>query len=71
MHMNSRHLVDPELVAFLDLIPSTALTAESLATNRARTAAMVANLSVPDYPNVTVRERHIPGPPGAVVPFEE
>jgi acetyl esterase/lipase len=61
MHMNSRHLVDPELVAFLDLIPSTALTAESLATNRARTAAMVASLSVPDYPNITVREQHVPG----------
>src|SRR5262245_9039763 len=65
MHVNSRHLVDPELVAFLDLIPSTPLTAESLATNRARTAAMVASLSVPDYPNVTVRERHVPGSPGA------
>jgi acetyl esterase/lipase len=65
MHMNSRHLVDPELVAFLDLIPSTALTVESLATNRARTAAMVASLSVPDYPNLTVRERHVPGPAGA------
>jgi acetyl esterase/lipase len=65
MHVNSRHLVDPELVAFLDLIPSTSLTAETLATNRARTAAMVASLSVPDYPNVTVRERHVPGPAGA------
>jgi acetyl esterase/lipase len=65
MHMNSRHLVDPELIAFLDLIPSTSLTAESLATNRASTAAMVASLSVPDYPNLTVRERHVPGPAGA------
>src|SRR5262245_6413935 len=65
MHVNSRHLVDPELVAFLDLIPSTPLTAESLATNRARTAAMVASLSVPNYPNLTVRERHVPGPAGA------
>ena len=63
--MNSRHLVDPELAAFLDLIPSTPLTAESLATNRARTAAMLASLSVPDYPNLTVRERYVPGPSGA------
>ena len=63
--MNSHHLVDPELVAFLDLIPSTSLTAESLATNRASTAAMVASLSVPDYPNLTVRERLVPGPAGA------
>jgi hypothetical protein len=42
--MNSRHLVDTKLAAFLDLIPSTSLMAESLATNRASTAAMVTSL---------------------------
>jgi acetyl esterase/lipase len=63
--MNSRRLVDPELVVILDLIPSTPLTQESLATNRASSAAMLASMSVPDYPNVTVRERHVPGPEGA------
>ncbi len=63
--MNSRHLVDPELVALLDRLPSTSLTAERLVANRASTAAMVASLSVPDYPNLTVRERHVPGPAGA------
>jgi acetyl esterase/lipase len=64
-HMNSRHLVDPQLVAILDLIPSTPLTAESLATNRASSAALLASMPIPDYPNVTVRERHVPGPDGA------
>jgi acetyl esterase/lipase len=63
--MNSHHLVDPELVSILDLIPATALTQESLATNRASSAAILASMSVPDYPNVTVRERHVPGPEGA------
>jgi acetyl esterase/lipase len=63
--MNSRHLVDPELLALLDLLPSSSLTTESLATNRARTAAMVASRSAPEYPNLTVRERYVPGPAGA------
>lgn len=63
--MNSRHLVDPDLVAILDLIPSAPLTAESLATSRASTAAMLAGMSVPDYPNLTVHERYVPGPEGA------
>jgi len=63
--MNSRHLVDPELVAILDLIPSASLTAESLAMSRASSAAMFAAMPVPDYPNLTVHERHIPGPAGA------
>lgn len=63
--MNSRHLVDPALLALLDLLPSTPLTSESLATNRARTAAMVASMPVRESPNLTVRERYVPGPAGA------
>lgn len=63
--MNSRHLVDPELAAILDLIPSTPLTQESLVTNRANSAALLASMSVPDYPNVTVSERHVAGAEGA------
>lgn len=58
--MNSRHLVDPELTALLNLLPSsTSLTAETLAANRARTAAMVASRSIPDDPNLTVGEQYI------------
>lgn len=63
--MNSRHLVDPELVAILDLIPSTPLTAENLATSRANAAAMVAGMVMPEYPNLSVSERYVPGPEGA------
>lgn len=65
MPINSRQLVDPELAPILDLIPATALTAESLAVSRASSAAMFAAMSVPDYPNVTVSERTIPGPENA------
>lgn len=63
--MNSRHLVDPELAPILDLIPATALTAETLAASRASSAAMFAAMAVPDYPNLMVSEQSIPGPAGA------
>lgn len=63
--MNSRHLVDPDLVAILDMIPSAPLTAESLIMSRASSAAMFAAMPVPDYPNLRVCERHVPGPAGA------
>jgi len=62
MPLNSRHLVDPELDAILDLMPAMALTAETLAASRASSAAFFAAMSVPDYPNLTVSERLIPGP---------
>lgn len=63
--MNSRHLVDPELAPILDLIPATALTAETLAASRASSAAMFAAMAVPDYPNLMVSDQSIPGPAGA------
>ncbi|MEZ4620757.1 MAG: alpha/beta hydrolase [Caldilineaceae bacterium] len=63
--MNSRHLVDPELAPILDLIPATALTAETLAASRASSAAFFATMSVPEYPNVTVSDRFIAGPKDA------
>jgi acetyl esterase/lipase len=61
----SRHLVDPELDAILDLIPATALTAETLAASRASSAALFAAMAVPDYPNLTVSDRSISGPDDA------
>ncbi len=63
--MNSRYLVDPELAPILDLIPATALTAETLAASRASSAAFFATMSVPEYPNVTVSDRSIAGPKDA------
>lgn len=63
--MDSRHLVDPELDALLDFIPSTPLTAENLAASRASAAATLSAMSVPDYPSVSVTERLVPGPSGA------
>ncbi|HRW10309.1 MAG TPA: alpha/beta hydrolase, partial [Caldilineaceae bacterium] len=49
----------------LDLIPATALTAETLAASRASSAAIFAAMTVPDYPNVTISNRTIPGPENA------
>lgn len=63
--MDSRHLVDPELAPILDFIPSTPLTTESLAASRANAAARLAAMPVPECPNVSVTERHVPGPQGA------
>ena len=60
--MNSRHLVDPELVAILDQLPPSQLTAESLPLIRANRAAMLASIPVPDFPTLTVSERRVPGP---------
>ncbi len=59
--MNSRHLVDPELAPILDLLPATALTAETLAASRASSAAFFATMTVPAYPTLHVSDRSIPG----------
>ena len=64
--MNSRHLVDPELAGILDQIPaSTPPTLERLPAMRASSAAMLAGIPVPEFPNRTVSERFVPGPEGA------
>lgn len=65
--MTSRHLVDPELLAFLDQFPGPVFTAETLRQMRAMTgewlAQMAANL--PAFPEISVSERFVPGPAGA------
>ena len=65
--MTTRHLVDPEIVPMLDLFPSINLTTETLPQTRAFLNEMNAQLSagVPDFPDIAVSERHIPGPQGA------
>ena len=60
--MTTRHLVDPELVAMLDVFPSVTFTPESLALIR---NAPLMNTGVPDFPTVSVREQFVPGPQGA------
>jgi Esterase/lipase len=65
--LTTRHLVDPELVALLDQIPATVLTAEILVPTRAKMAAMIsqAAANLPQFPGLSVSERFIPGPEGA------
>jgi acetyl esterase/lipase len=63
--MTSRHLVDPELLAALETMPSRAITAHNLAEVRAQRAAMLAAMPPPSVSDVDVREERIPGPADA------
>ncbi len=65
--MTTRHLVDPELVPMLDLLPELPLTSEPLSQIR----AMLNELNTqqraeqPDFPNISVSTHFIAGPEGA------
>ncbi len=61
--MTTRHLVDPELVALLDQVPVSVLTAETL--GRARAMISQASTNLPQSSALSVSERFIPGPEGA------
>lgn len=63
--MTTRHLVDPELVAALEAMPSRAITAENLGLVRAQRAEMLAAMPPPTVTDVNVSERFIAGPAGA------
>lgn len=63
--MNSRHLVDPQLLAALDAWPAVDVTADTLAAMRANSAAFTAARAAPPDPRVAIREVRIPGPAGA------
>jgi acetyl esterase/lipase len=65
--MNTRHLVDPELVAMLDTFPAMELTDERVVQMRTMLEGMrsqvVPNLAA--FPDIAVSERFVPGPEGA------
>lgn len=62
--MSSRHLVDPELLPFLEQFPTRTVSAENLGAIREMRKAMLGQL--PPFPDtVEVSELHIPGPEGA------
>ncbi len=69
--MTTRYLVDPELVALLDQLPASVLTAETLGQTRAHAKMAVAAMlsqaaaSAPQFSALSVSERFIPGPKGA------
>jgi len=63
----SKHLVDPEIIGLLDVFPPLELSAEQLAHTRASLAEMnsQAIAMTPEYPDIVVSERRIPGSEGA------
>lgn len=63
--MTTRHLVDPELLPMLDLLPATGVSAEALAQVRARTDAMSLASMGEATAAVDVTERFAAGPGGA------
>lgn len=67
--MTTKYLVDPELVALLDQIPASVLTAETLGQTRAKAKMAVmasqASANLPQFSALSVSERFIPGLEGA------
>ncbi|MFN4025488.1 MAG: hypothetical protein ACK4MQ_11700 [Hyphomonas sp.] len=67
--MSSRHLVDPELLPFLESFPTININADNLPAVREMSRAGLAPL--PPLPETAaVKERFIPGPEGASRPRE-
>ncbi len=62
--MTTRHLVDPEIVPMLDMFPGLSFTPETLPQVRTFLNEMNAQTltGLPEFPNVVVSERSIPGP---------
>ncbi len=65
--MTTRHLVDPELAPMLEMFPTFEFTPEALPAIRTNFAEMMAQAAAmaPDFPDIEVTERRIPGPAGA------
>ena len=67
MTTSTRHLVDPEILPILDVFPGITLSSETLAQTRAGLNEMNAQTlaNIPEFPDISVSERRIPGPQGA------
>jgi len=65
--MDTRHLVDPELAPLLEQFPAARFTPETLPQIRTMMAERSDQMRalLPAFPDIDVRERHIPGPAGA------
>jgi acetyl esterase/lipase len=64
--MTTRHLVDPELLAFLDQNPAVRLTREGLPAIRAQRKELLAQqrAAQPPFPDIEVSERYLGSQPG-------
>ena len=65
--MDSRHLVDHELITMLDTFPDMDYSLEALPQTRALASGLIDHVlaTEPAFPTVTVSEHSIPGPQGA------
>ena len=65
--MTTRRLVDPEIVALIDRFPRWQFSPETLPRIRADWATLSARRAsgLPDFPDIVVTERVVPGPEGA------
>ena len=61
----SRHLVDPELAAMLDVFPGITLSHETIVAMRAQMGEMALPRETYARPNVTIEDKVVPGPDGA------
>jgi acetyl esterase/lipase len=61
--VSSRHLVDPELLPMLEVVPTVALSADTLLKLRSREGAPLLPAVIPN--DVVRRDLTVPGPPGA------
>lgn len=61
----SRHLVDPELAAMLDVFPGIVLSNDTIVAMREQMRGMAQPRENYARPNVTIEERTVPGPDGA------
>lgn len=62
--MDSRHLIDPELVALLSMFPPADMTAEALPAMRERVQQLLATMAGADLPGVSRAERFVPAMTG-------
>src|SRR5262245_38356781 len=65
--MSTRHLVDPQLAPMLDQFPALSLSAETLADVRGFAATLNEQMKAmtPEFPDIDVGERRVPGSAGA------
>jgi acetyl esterase/lipase len=65
--MDTKHLVDPELIGMLEVFPVLQFTPEMLPQIRVGLAEMMAQGSAmaPAFPDIAVTKRELPGPAGA------